>query len=172
VASAKRAVLLRVHHHLLPREDLEDCYSQATLELLVRARRGASFVDEPHVVNTLELRFLSRVRDLRRARGGRSPMQAALATALSITGPEGRGLAVIDPRADLDALVHARSQLRRVPSSARDLTGDQKRALACQLADAGPEEVRRRFGWSADKYRKAAQRGRTRLKAAMSDGAD
>jgi hypothetical protein len=45
VAQAKRAVLLRVYHHLLPREDLEDCYSQATLELLVRARRGASFAD-------------------------------------------------------------------------------------------------------------------------------
>ena len=40
VAQARRAVLLRVHRHRLRKEDLEDCYSQATLELLAQARAG------------------------------------------------------------------------------------------------------------------------------------
>jgi hypothetical protein len=41
VARAKRELLLRVHRHRLRREDLEDCFSQATLELLANARRGS-----------------------------------------------------------------------------------------------------------------------------------
>jgi hypothetical protein len=48
VSALKRDVLLRVHRHRLGFEDLEDCYSQATLELVSRAharegvpRRGA-----------------------------------------------------------------------------------------------------------------------------------
>jgi hypothetical protein len=32
VSAAKRDVLLRVHRHRLGREDLEDCFSQATLD--------------------------------------------------------------------------------------------------------------------------------------------
>lgn len=43
VAAAKRDVLLRVHRHRLRREDLEDAYSQASLELVVLARRGRVF---------------------------------------------------------------------------------------------------------------------------------
>jgi DNA-directed RNA polymerase specialized sigma24 family protein len=169
VAQAKRGVLLRAYRHMLYRDDLEDCYSQATLELIARARDGIPFSDELHVANTLELRFGSRIRDLRRARGGRSPMQAAMASALSIDGPEGGELAVIDPRADLETIVHMRGELRRVQSSARQLSADQQLALACQLADARPDEVRRQLGWSAEKYRKAAQRGRSRLKALMAN---
>jgi hypothetical protein len=40
VVQARRNVLLRVHRHWLRREDLEDCYSQATLELLAQAHAG------------------------------------------------------------------------------------------------------------------------------------
>jgi hypothetical protein len=43
VAAAKREVLLRVHRHRLRREDLEDAYAQASLELVVLARRGRPF---------------------------------------------------------------------------------------------------------------------------------
>jgi hypothetical protein len=43
VAAAKRDVLLRVHRHRLRAEDLEDCYGQASLELVVLARRGRPF---------------------------------------------------------------------------------------------------------------------------------
>ena len=40
VARAKRELLLRVHRYRLRREDLEDCYGQATLELVAHARSG------------------------------------------------------------------------------------------------------------------------------------
>jgi hypothetical protein len=36
-------LLLRVHRHRLRREDLEDCYGQATLELVILARGGRAF---------------------------------------------------------------------------------------------------------------------------------
>jgi hypothetical protein len=43
VSAAKRDVLLRVHRHRLGFEDLEDCFSQATLELVARAYARESF---------------------------------------------------------------------------------------------------------------------------------
>ena len=84
MARAKRELLLRVHRHRLRREDLEDCYSQATLELVAHARRGGRFASRLHLANVLEQRFLSRIRDRRRALSGRSPMQAALEAAMSL----------------------------------------------------------------------------------------
>jgi hypothetical protein len=59
VAAAKRDVLLRVHRHRLRREDLEDCYSQATLELIVLARRGRAFASRVHVANSLAQDYVS-----------------------------------------------------------------------------------------------------------------
>jgi hypothetical protein len=53
VAQAKREILLRVHRRRLRREDLEDAYSQATLELIVLARRGRVFESRKHVANAL-----------------------------------------------------------------------------------------------------------------------
>ena len=83
VSAAKRDVLLRVHRHRLGFEDLEDCFSQATLELMTRARtRARAFVSEAHIANALEQRFLSRINDRRRAVIGRSPIQAAIHTAV------------------------------------------------------------------------------------------
>jgi hypothetical protein len=43
VADARRELMLRVHRFRLCREDLEDCYSQATFELLASAKRGRAF---------------------------------------------------------------------------------------------------------------------------------
>jgi hypothetical protein len=43
IARSRRDLLLRAHRYRLRWEDLEDCYSQATLELLARALRGARF---------------------------------------------------------------------------------------------------------------------------------
>jgi hypothetical protein len=51
VASARRDLLLRVHAFRLRREDLEDCYGQATLELMLRVRRGGAFADRGHIAN-------------------------------------------------------------------------------------------------------------------------
>jgi hypothetical protein len=171
VAHAKRDVLLRVYRHLLRQEDLEDCYGQATLELLSFAARGGSFPGgERHVGNTLELRFLSRIRDVRRALGGRSPLRAALVSALPLGTAERTDAAVIDRRADVEELVLMRSQLRRVKRSAQALSPDQRLVLASQLADIRCADFCRRYGWSPEKYRKVAQRGRARLERLVSDG--
>jgi hypothetical protein len=53
VALAKRGLLLRVHRHRLRREDLEDCYSQATLELVAHIKAGGSFAGREHITNAL-----------------------------------------------------------------------------------------------------------------------
>jgi DNA-directed RNA polymerase specialized sigma24 family protein len=166
VAAARRDALLGVHRHRLGREDLEDCFSQATLELLARARAGRRFASSRHVANALEQRFLSRVLDRRRALSGRSPMQAALGGALA-AGLDGAELA--DLRPGVEELVMLRFELRSVSSGALGLTHDQRLVLASQLLDVGCAEFCARFGWSSEKYRKVAQRGRARLRTLVNE---
>lgn len=165
VARAKREILLRVHRHRLRTEDLEDCYSQATLELVAHTRRGGRFSSRAHVANALEQRFLSRIHDRRRALSGRSPMQAAIETAVPLDCFDHEQLELIDVRAELETLVILREELRSVQSLARELTADQRLLLACQVGlQMGRAEFCRRYGWSPEKYRKVAQRARTRLR--------
>jgi DNA-directed RNA polymerase specialized sigma24 family protein len=168
VARAKHAGLLRAHRHRLRAEDLEDCLSQAVLELLAAARGGQRFAGRAHVEHTLEQRFLSRVHDRRRALGGRSPVQAALEGALPLSGPGEHELELADPRADVHALVAHRLQLRCVRELAPRLTDDQRLVLACQVAlGMDRAEFCERFGWSFEKYRKVAQRARGRLRGLL-----
>jgi DNA-directed RNA polymerase specialized sigma24 family protein len=170
VASARRDLMLRVHAFRLRREDLEDCYGQATLELMLRVRRGGSFADRGHIANALEQRFLSRIHDRRRALAGRSPIAAALEGATSLSAMATREMEVIDERAELEPLVMRRQQLRRVGELAGELSADQRLALACQIGlQMGSAEFCARFGWSAEKYHKATQRGRARLRRLMAD---
>jgi RNA polymerase sigma factor (sigma-70 family) len=165
VARAQRDVLLRAYRSQLRWEDLEDCFSQATLELLAHARRGGAFTDRRHLANTLELRFVSRIRDALRAAGGRSPMAAALATAVSLGAAGEEDLPILDRRPAVEQAVMLRHDLRRVGHLARQLTADQRLALASQLAlDMPCAEFCRRYGWSAEKYRKVLQRARARLR--------
>jgi DNA-directed RNA polymerase specialized sigma24 family protein len=165
VARAKRELLLRVHRHRLRLEDLEDCYSQATLELIAHTRRGGRFSGRAHLANALEQRFLSRVHDRRRALSGRSPIQAAIEASVPLDCVEHEQLNVVDVRAELETLVILREELRRVESLARELTPDQQLLLACQVGlQMGMADFCRRFDWSAEKYRKVAQRARTRLR--------
>jgi DNA-directed RNA polymerase specialized sigma24 family protein len=171
VARAKREVLLRVHGHRLRREDLEDCYSIATLELLAHARQGGRYASRLHIANALELRFLSRVRDRRRALAGRSPMHAALEAAVPLGGEH--DIAIVDRRAEVERQVMLRHELRRVQLHAQALSPDQRLVLAYQLLDGGCADFCRRFGWSGEKYRKVAQRARARLRSLMAlDEAD
>jgi DNA-directed RNA polymerase specialized sigma24 family protein len=163
VARAKRELVLRANRHRLRQEDLEDCYSQATLELLASARRGATFADDTHVGNTLELRFSSRVRDMRRALAGRSPIQMALEGAVSLGGPGAQEVALADRRAEVEKRVLLREELRCIERVADRLTADQALVLACQVAQIGCADFCRRFGWTREKYRKVAQRGRKKL---------
>jgi DNA-directed RNA polymerase specialized sigma24 family protein len=169
VAQARRASLLRTHRHRLRKEDLEDCFSQATLELLANARegRGSAYTTRTHMANVLEQRFLSRIYDHRRALRGRSPEQAALDHARRL-GDGADGFEVADVRAEIERLVMLRMDLRSLGQVIHRLTEDQRLVLA-SLADSGIEcvEFCERHGWSKDKYRKVSQRARARLRELM-----
>jgi DNA-directed RNA polymerase specialized sigma24 family protein len=168
VARARRELLLRAYGHRLRREDLEDCFSQATLELVAQARNGARFSSRRHLANVIEQRFLSRIHDRRRALLGRSPMQAALETAMSLGGVGEAEIEIVDMRADPELLTLVREDLRRVQALAARLTPDQRLVIACQVGlQMGRGEFCRRHGWSSEKYRKVAQRGRARLRHLM-----
>jgi DNA-directed RNA polymerase specialized sigma24 family protein len=169
VARSKHELLLRVHRHRLRREDLEDCYSQATLELVARARKGGAFSSRLHLGNALEQRFVSRIHDRQRALSGRSPIQAAVEAAISLGGDDEEAFEIVDPRAELEALVMLRHDLRRLRLIARErLTADQRLLLACHVGlQMSRGEFCRRFGWSPEKYRKVSQRARTRLRRLM-----
>jgi DNA-directed RNA polymerase specialized sigma24 family protein len=164
VARARRELLLRAHRHRLRREDLEDCYSQATLELVADARRGASFPSRRALETAIERRFVSRIQDRRRALSGRSPIQAALERSLSLAVMSEQDVDVVDARAELETLVIARLELRRVEALIGELTPDQRLILISQVAlGMARAEFCRRYGWSPEKYRKVAQRARARL---------
>jgi DNA-directed RNA polymerase specialized sigma24 family protein len=157
-------MLLAVHRRRLTREDLEDCYSQATLELLMRAERGEAFSSNAHIANALEQRLLSRVHDRRRALSGRSPIEAALADALPIVDCERGRAQIADARADVERIAMLRHDLRRIGEISAELSHDQRLVLASQLAgDMKCDEFCHTHGWSAEKYRKVAQRARKRL---------
>jgi DNA-directed RNA polymerase specialized sigma24 family protein len=167
VARARREVLLRAHRFRLRREDLEDCYRQATLELVVHTRSGGAFASRLHLGRVLEQRFRSRVGDRRRALAGRSPMQAALEAAIPLGCAGEQEIEVADARAELEVLVVLRHELRRVQQVARQLTPDQRLVLAAQVGQLTPAEFCLRYGWSPEKYRKVAQRARARLRRLM-----
>jgi DNA-directed RNA polymerase specialized sigma24 family protein len=177
VSAAKREVLLRVHRHRLGFEDLEDCFSQAALELVTRARaRERAFVSDAHIANALEQRFLSRISDRRRALSGRSPIQAATHAALRQPDDqearhEGPSLATVpDPTADVASHLADRDDVGRLRELADELTADQRLVLACQVAlDMDCQEFCARFGWSAENFRKVAQRARARLRVLVAD---
>lgn len=166
LARSRRELLLRAHRHRLRREDLEDCYSQATLELIAHVRaKGPTFASTAHLANALEQRLRSRIQDRRRALGGRSAMQAALELALAREGQEHGAFDVADARAGVEDLVLARMELERIALLARRLTPDQRLVLASQVfLDMRRAEFCRRYGWSPEKYRKVAQRARARLR--------
>lgn len=169
-AGAKRELLLGAHRYQLGREDLEDCYSQATLELLAHVRGGGTFANRMHAANVLELRFVSRVRDRRRALAGRSPIQAALKEAVPFGGVGDDHATLVDRRADVERLVMLRYELSRIGALARTLSDDQQLLLACEVGlQMGDAEFRRRYGWTEHKYRKVAQRARRRLRALLAD---
>ena len=166
MARSRRELLLKAHRERLPKEDLEDCYSQATLELLVRARRGyAPFKSRKHIAHTLEQKLVSRIQDRQRAISGRSPIEAALFRAAPLSDLDRGDIGLIDRRADVERLVMLRHDLRRVSELASGLSSDQRLVLVSQLAlEMPPGEFCRLQGWSVEKYRKVAQRARARLR--------
>jgi DNA-directed RNA polymerase specialized sigma24 family protein len=166
VARARRAALLHAHRHRLRPQDLEDCLSQATLELVARARAGGTWASTAHLARVLEQRFESRVQDRRRAVSGRSPMQAALEGALALGGlGEGFGCSVPDLAPGTEERVLLRIELRRLPRLALALSAEQRLVLASQVSlQMGCAEFCALHGWTPEKYRKVAQRARARLR--------
>ena len=166
IAHAARGRLLSVHRAWLRWEDLEDCYSQATVELVAQASRGElRCTSRASLRSMLELRFVSRVRDRRRALRGRSPAQAMLDGALSLGAAGQREVEIADPRADVERRTMLRSDLRSVERAAEALSPDQRLVLACQVGlQMSAGEFCRTFGWSTEKHRKVAQRARARLR--------
>jgi RNA polymerase sigma factor (sigma-70 family) len=167
IATARRARLLAIYRMRLRREDLEDCYSQATLELITRTRR-TPFEDEEHVRNALVQKFESRIEDRRRALSGRSAIESAIAGAVQMDGGEAPELA--DPSAAVERQVLARSDLRRLAEVIRDLSPDQRLVLHCQVnLELGAGEFCVRYGWSSERFRKVAQRARAKLRGLVEE---
>ena len=164
IATARRGRLLRVYRRRLRWEDLEDCYSQATLELVTRSRR-APFVSYQHILNALEQKFLSRIEDRRRAIGGRSGIETAMARAVPVDSPEHGAGELEDRSAAVERQVIARTEVGRLREVIADLSRDQQLVLASQVCvDMGASEFCARYGWSVEKYRKVAQRARGKLR--------
>jgi DNA-directed RNA polymerase specialized sigma24 family protein len=171
VATARRPRLLRLYRRRLRLEDLEDCYSQATLELLARSRGAPPFfASREHLGNLLELRFKSRIDDRRRAIEGRSAIEAALAHAVPVDAP-GRGAAELEDRsAAVERQVLARTEVRRLRELIAELSRDQQLVLGSQvLVDIEPAEFCAQHGWSVEKYRKVAQRARAKLRTLVEE---
>lgn len=166
VALARRDLLMRVYRHRLRAEDLEDCYSQATLELVQRARTGTPFSGTHHISNALEQKLISRINDRRRALAGRSPIEAALGQAVALEPPDGGTGQLADPGPGVDEQVAMRADLRALREIASELTPDMRLLLAHQVG-LGTEcqAFCRRYAWSPEKFRKVAQRARQRLLA-------
>ena len=165
MAQARREILLRTHRRRLRKEDLEDCYSQATLELIAQLRGGGAYLTRAHMANVLEQRFVSRIHDRRRALGGRSPAQAALDSALPLGDGGDGGIEIADVRAEIERLVMARMDLRTLGRVMHELTSDQRLILRSQIdSEMDCAEFCRWYGWSKEKYRKVAQRARARLR--------
>jgi DNA-directed RNA polymerase specialized sigma24 family protein len=169
VAAARRDRLLRVYRGRLRFEDLEDCYSQATLELLARSRR-APFASVDHVRNALEQKFVSRINDRRRALGGRSSIEAAIAHAVQVDSTDAGAQHVEDRGAAVEQQVLVRGEVRRLREIIGDLSLDQRLVLHCQVnlqMDVG--EFCARYGWSSEKFRKVAQRARAKLRGLVEE---
>jgi DNA-directed RNA polymerase specialized sigma24 family protein len=172
VLTAKREALLRAYRHRVVREDLEDCLSQAALELVGRARRGGLRGDG-HIANALEQKFASRIADRQRTMTARGIASAPSGTARlwSTEAP--------DPAASADSAAASgdpaealalREDLGRIREVAAELTDDQRLVLACQVS-LGMEarEFCERFGWSAEKFRKVAQPARAALRVLLAE---
>lgn len=158
--------MLRAHRFRLRKEDLEDCYSQATLELIGHVRRGGRYASTVHLARVIEQRFVSRIHDRRRAISGRSSAQAALEQAAPLSAmPEEGQLDVADWRPGVEQLVILRQELTAIRELLPSLSLDQRLVLASQIEGvSGAGEFCGCHGWSAAKYRKVAQRARARLR--------
>jgi RNA polymerase sigma factor (sigma-70 family) len=155
-----RATLIRAHSSAARREDLEDLFSQAVLELLARARRDPTLSTAAHVRNAVRQKFASRVLDHQRALAGRSTAARASAQACPL---ELVAEKLPDRHNTVRELVQ-REEIRELAAAMRTLSTDQRLVLRSQIGGEPPRECCARTGWSTEKYRKLSQRARARLR--------
>ena len=160
-ALALRKTLIRAYRSSASREDLEDLYSQAVLELLARAERDPTLTSPDHIRHALRQKFESRILDHHRAVAGRSPATHARARTRPLDDTLDQP---VGDRDGLDQLI-VHETLRELGAAIRELTPDQQLVLASQLNGETPRECCGHTGWTIDKYRKTAQRARARLRA-------
>ena len=86
---------------------------------------------------------------------------------MSLGGAGEDQVEIVDVRAELETLVLLRHDLRLIGRLARELTSDQRLVLACQLLPMSREATCRALGWTPEKYRKVAQRARSRLRGLL-----
>ena len=146
-ALALRTTLIRAYRSNASREDLEDIYSQAVIELLARAERDPTLTSPDHIRHALRQKFESRILDHHRAVAGRSPATHARARTRPLADTLNHRIG--DPDG-LDRLV-ARETLRELAAAIRELTPDQQLVLASQLNGEPPRECCGHTGWTIDK---------------------
>ena len=162
-ASRVRGGLLRAHRHHALFEDLEDIFSQALLELLLRAQRDPQLYDPAHISNALRQRFAARLADHHRALAGRSPATAVPAGAQRLNNPKAPTAA--DP-VDLVELVLVRERTRELLAMIAALPLAQRLAL---LSDAGA--IAPLPGAGGETHRKRCQRARHALRRRLEHAA-
>jgi DNA-directed RNA polymerase specialized sigma24 family protein len=146
-ALALRATLIRAYRSSASREDLEDLYSQAVLELLARAERDPTLTSADHIRRALRQKFDSRILDHHRAVAGRSPATHARARTRPLADALDQR---VGDRDGLDELV-ARETLRELAAAIRQLTPDQQLVASQVYVDMGASEFCTRHGWSVEK---------------------
>jgi RNA polymerase sigma factor (sigma-70 family) len=162
-----------VYRDRLSHEDLEDCLGQAALELVARARaRADGRQGERHIANALEQKFVSRIIDRQRALG-RRPFTITTDANESegmAGGDESPSFQIVAPNGEPSQRASTRDELERLREVAAELTDDQRLVLACQVSlGMDSAEFCERFGWSPEKFRKVAQRARTRLRTLLTE---
>lgn len=165
VAASRLDRLVSVHRHRLRRADLEECLSQAMIELVLAVRRGRQFAGDAHIEHAFEQRFLSRVIDQQRAAAGRSPARAGQERAVRIDAqPASARDAIVGSSPTPEAIVVAREHVLEITRRALLLSEDERTVFASRIGLLGDaSEVCEARGWTREKYRKLAQRGRNRL---------
>ena len=165
VAQARRELLLRAHRHRLRKEDLEDCYSQATLELLAQARGGGAGSPAARTWRTCSSSASSRASTTAAARCAGAARAGRAGERAAVGRRRGGDVEVADVRAEVEQARDAADGPAQ-PAAGRARADPRSAAGSHQQVDSGMDcaEFCRRFGWSKEKYRKVAQRARARLR--------
>jgi DNA-directed RNA polymerase specialized sigma24 family protein len=165
VVSEQRARLLRVHRGALRADDLEDCYAQATLELVYRLRHGPPFHSAQHIQHALTQKLRSRINDRQRAIAGRSPITHALERAATLHDLP----TVLAAREDTPTQALARHELAQIRSASAQLRPRAQQLLAGAQIGLSTGQLAQVLDLPTETARKALQRARAQTLALVRD---